>query len=70
MLREPQLVAAKSKVEAAEAAVRQAQLDLSRTTIQAPFRAQVINRSVDVGSEPRNSKHYPLFCPSLREFTY
>ncbi len=50
MLREPQLVAAKSKVEAAEAAVRQAQLDLSRTTIQAPFMAQVINRSVDVGS--------------------
>ena len=50
-LREPQLEAARARVEAAEAAVRQAELDLKRTVVRAPFDAQVQSRHVDVGSQ-------------------
>jgi RND family efflux transporter MFP subunit len=51
VLREPQLKIARSRVEAAEAAVRQAELDLERTRIRAPFGAHIINREVNVGSQ-------------------
>ncbi len=51
MLREPQLEAARSRVEAARAAVRQAELDLQRTTIRAPFDAHILSRDADVGSQ-------------------
>ena len=51
VLREPQLESAKSSVEAAEAAMNQAQLDLQRTTIRAPFDAHVISRNTNVGAQ-------------------
>lgn len=51
ILREPQLNAAKADVEAAQSALEQAQLDLKRTTIRAPFDAQVLSRNVAVGSQ-------------------
>lgn len=51
VLREPQLNAARSRVESARAAVNQAQLDLQRTTIRAPFDAYIIDRHVNVGSQ-------------------
>jgi RND family efflux transporter MFP subunit len=51
ILRKPQLNAARSRVEAAKAAVRQAELDLQRTTVKAPFNAHILSRSVNVGSQ-------------------
>jgi len=51
VLRKPQLNTARSRVEAAEAAVRRAQLDLERTRIRAPFAAHIINREANVGSQ-------------------
>ncbi|QIA08060.1 efflux RND transporter periplasmic adaptor subunit [Draconibacterium halophilum] len=51
VLREPQLNAARSQVEAAEAAVNQAELDLQRTAVKAPFDAHIITRNVNVGSQ-------------------
>ncbi|HKL34480.1 MAG TPA: efflux RND transporter periplasmic adaptor subunit [Tangfeifania sp.] len=51
VLREPQLNAAKSEVEAARAAVEQGRLDLQRTTIRAPFDAHILNRNVNTGSQ-------------------
>lgn len=50
-LREPQLKTAKARVTFARAAVAQAELDLERTTIRAPFDLQVLERTVDVGSQ-------------------
>ena len=51
VLREPQLESAKANVEAAQAAVNQAQLDLARTTIRAPFDAHVISRNTNIGAQ-------------------
>ncbi|MFH5831589.1 efflux RND transporter periplasmic adaptor subunit [Halalkalibaculum sp. DA3122] len=51
VLREPQLEAARSEVQSARAAVQQAELDLERTTIKAPFDAHILSRNVNVGSQ-------------------
>jgi RND family efflux transporter MFP subunit len=51
VLRKPQLEAAKANVAAAEAAVNQASLDLSRTTVKAPFDAHILTRNVNLGSQ-------------------
>lgn len=51
VLREPQLNAARSKVEAARAALQQAELALERTMVKAPFEAHVITRNVNTGSQ-------------------
>jgi RND family efflux transporter MFP subunit len=51
VLREPQLESEKANVAAAEAAVNQAQLDLERTTIRAPFDAHIISRNTNVGAQ-------------------
>jgi len=51
ILRKPQLNSARSRVEAARAAVDQAELDLQRTTIGAPFDAHILSRNVNVGSQ-------------------
>jgi RND family efflux transporter MFP subunit len=51
VLREPQLKAARSRVEAARASVDQAQLDLQRTTLRAPFDAHILTRNVNIGSQ-------------------
>jgi len=51
VLREPQQRAARASVEAARADVRQAELNVDRTTVEAPFDAHVLSRAVDVGSQ-------------------
>lgn len=51
VLRKPQLNAARSAVESARAAVDQAELNLQRTTIRAPFDAHILSRNVNVGSQ-------------------
>lgn len=51
VLRQPQLQAAKERVEAARAAVAQAELDVGRTRLKAPFDAHVLRRDVDIGSQ-------------------
>jgi RND family efflux transporter MFP subunit len=51
VLREPQLNTARARVEAAQAAVRQAEIDLERTQIRAPFAAHIINREANIGSQ-------------------
>ncbi|UTW10742.1 efflux RND transporter periplasmic adaptor subunit [Marinobacterium rhizophilum] len=47
--RQPQLAAAKASLKSAQAAVAQAQLNLDRTRIVAPFAGRVLSKSVDVG---------------------
>ncbi len=51
VLREPQYASIKSRVSAAMAAVERAKLDLERTRIVAPFDAQILRRSANVGSQ-------------------
>jgi RND family efflux transporter MFP subunit len=51
ILRKPQLEQARAQVAAAEAAVKQAELNLARTRIRAPFPAQVLSREVTLGSQ-------------------
>jgi len=51
VLRKPQLEAVRARVKAARAAVDQAQLDLDRTTIRAPFDAHILDQNVTTGSQ-------------------
>ncbi|MEM0925214.1 MAG: HlyD family efflux transporter periplasmic adaptor subunit, partial [Planctomycetota bacterium] len=51
VLRAPQLASIQAEVSAARAAVQRAQLELDRTKIFAPFDAQILTRSVNVGSQ-------------------
>jgi RND family efflux transporter MFP subunit len=51
VLRKPQLESAKANVEAAQAAVNQAQLNLQRTTIRSPFDAHIISRNTNIGAQ-------------------
>lgn len=51
VLRVPQIQSIRAEVKAAEASVEQARLDLERTKIIAPFDAQILRRSVNVGSQ-------------------
>ncbi|MBX3178111.1 MAG: efflux RND transporter periplasmic adaptor subunit [Candidatus Hydrogenedentes bacterium] len=50
VLREPQLAAAAADVAAARAMLEDAHLDLQRTTVTAPFDAQVVEKFVDRGT--------------------
>lgn len=50
VLRKPQLDAVRAQVKFAEASYDQAQLNLERTVITAPFDAQVLSQNVTVGS--------------------
>jgi RND family efflux transporter MFP subunit len=54
VLREPQIASIEAEVSAAKAAVERAKLDLERTSIYAPFDAQVLTRSVNIGSQVTN----------------
>ncbi|MFD1216518.1 efflux RND transporter periplasmic adaptor subunit [Microbulbifer celer] len=49
VLREPQLAAARARVDAAEADVSLARRDLRLTRLSAPFNALLVSRSVDIG---------------------
>ncbi len=51
VLRKPQLNSARARVEAARTAVKQAELNLQRTYIKAPFDAHILTRNVNVGSQ-------------------
>jgi len=51
ILRQPQLRSAEARVASAQAAADKAQLDLMRTSIRAPFDAQITRRDVNVGSQ-------------------
>lgn len=51
VLRQPQLEAAKANIKAAKASVDQGKLNLSRTTIRAPFDAHIITQNVTTGSQ-------------------
>jgi RND family efflux transporter MFP subunit len=51
VLREPQLTSIQAEVAASEAALQRARLDLDRTRVVAPFDAQILSRSVNVGSQ-------------------
>lgn len=51
VLRQPQLNSVQAQVQAAEAAVNQARLNLQRTTIRAPFDAHILSRNVNEGSQ-------------------
>jgi RND family efflux transporter MFP subunit len=51
VLREPQLNTARARVEAAQAALRRAELDLERTQVRAPFDAHILSRTANVGSQ-------------------
>jgi multidrug efflux pump subunit AcrA (membrane-fusion protein) len=51
VLRQPQLASARASVLSAQAAVNQARLELERTSIEAPFNAQILTRNVNVGSQ-------------------
>jgi len=50
-LNEPQVEAAEAQLEAARSGVRRARLNLSRTTLEAPFDAQVQRETVDPGQQ-------------------
>lgn len=50
-LRKPQLQAAEARVESAKVALQQARVTLGRTTVTAPFAAQVIEKEVHIGSQ-------------------
>ncbi|MGM0451321.1 MAG: efflux RND transporter periplasmic adaptor subunit [Pseudomonadota bacterium] len=56
VLRQPQLEQARAQVESAEAALKQAQLDLDRTRVTAPFNARVLSREVSVGTQVSNGE--------------
>jgi RND family efflux transporter MFP subunit len=51
VLREPQIASIRAEVSAAKAAVERAELDLERASVFAPFDAQILSRSVNVGSQ-------------------
>lgn len=49
-LREPQVAEAKARLESAKAGLREAELQLAKTVIRAPFDGRVIAKSVDRGA--------------------
>ncbi|TNE47997.1 MAG: efflux RND transporter periplasmic adaptor subunit [Deltaproteobacteria bacterium] len=51
VLRQPQLAVARAAVKIAKAAVNQANLNLRRTVIRAPFHSVVVSRNVNLGSQ-------------------
>jgi len=51
VLREPQIASIRARLAGARSALAQARLQLERATVVAPFDGQVLQRSVDVGSQ-------------------
>ena len=51
VLRKPQLEKARSRLNAARAALEQAKLNLKRTAVKAPFDLMVLTRDVNVGAQ-------------------
>jgi RND family efflux transporter MFP subunit len=55
MLREPQLAMQKATLDGAKATLAQAELNLKRTRIKAPFNGVVLSRSVNIGARVSES---------------
>jgi RND family efflux transporter MFP subunit len=53
-LRQPQLAANRAKLEAARAEIKQAELNLERTVVKAPFNAIIRSANVDAGAQVTN----------------
>ena len=51
VLRQPQLKASEAQIQGARAAVEQAELNLSRTSIRAPFDAHILSQNVTLGDQ-------------------
>jgi RND family efflux transporter MFP subunit len=51
VLREPQINSILAQINGAKADLESAKLDLERTSVKAPFDAQILSRSVNVGSQ-------------------
>ena len=51
VLREPQIASIQADIDAAKASIARAQLNLDRTKVYAPFDAQVLTQSVNIGSQ-------------------
>ncbi len=51
VLREPQIEQIRARLDGARAALDLAELEMERTTVRAPFDAQVLEQSVNVGSQ-------------------
>lgn len=51
VLRKPQLNSVEANLKSAKASVQQAQLNLSRTTIKAPYDAHILSQNVTIGSQ-------------------
>ena len=51
VLREPQIRSIRAQVDAARAALRQAELSIERTTVAAPFDAQILQRNTNLGAQ-------------------
>lgn len=51
VLREPQIASIRAQMDSARAALDQAELDLERTRVAAPFDAQIMSRSANLGSQ-------------------
>lgn len=64
VLRQPQLATAMAAVRSAKAAVDQAELDLSRTNLTAPFPARVLDRQVNLGSVVESGEPLGLLVAS------
>lgn len=50
VLRKPQLKSIQARINAAQASVEQAELNLERSSVKAPFNAQILSRNANVGS--------------------
>ena len=51
VLRQPQLRTVQARIDSAQAALNQAELELARTNITAPFDAHILSRNVNLGSQ-------------------
>ncbi|MEM1070128.1 MAG: efflux RND transporter periplasmic adaptor subunit [Planctomycetota bacterium] len=51
VLREPQIASIRAEISAAKAAIERANLDLQRANVIAPFDAQILSRSINIGSQ-------------------
>lgn len=64
----PQLAAAKSQIAAAEAKLKQAKLDVERTSIRAPYPGRVLSKSADIGDVvSANTSLGKIFATDLLE---
>ncbi|WP_020677420.1 efflux RND transporter periplasmic adaptor subunit [Geopsychrobacter electrodiphilus] len=66
VLRQPQLLSAKAAFAAAEAGIQQAQLNLQRTQIRAPFNGRLRSKTVDRGEYIRSGNPLAVLASSNR----